>query len=82
MCRIAWCSIFVVMMWSFPFAASFQTVPLSAQLSDSVPLPVKNISSCEAPSTAATCSRALVMAFLFLSEKEYMDEGLPKDSVK
>ena len=39
-CRIAWCSIFVVMIW-FPLARYASAAAFSAQLSDSLPQPVK-----------------------------------------
>ena len=81
-CRIAWCSMLVVMMWFLPLCFARSRVPFNAQLSASVPEPVKNISDGSAFSAAATWPLAFSIAALLLRENEYTLDGFPNTSPK
>ena len=65
-----------------PLLLAFSSVPLSAQLSASVPEPVKYISLGSALSALATCVRAFSIAALLLRENQYTLEGFPNISPK
>ena len=61
-----------------PFFCKANAAPLMAQLSDSLPEPVKYISpGSAAPMDFATLARASSNAFLFERPIEYIDDGLP-----
>jgi hypothetical protein len=76
----AWCSNFscndVVPLGLFALA-----VPITAQLSASVPLDVKYISRSSAPINLATLALACLISDFALSPKPYMLDGFPNFSV-
>ena len=80
--RIAWCSILVVIMW-LPFDLNASAAAFNAQLSDSLPPPVKYISlGLAAPRIEAIVSLASSISFLVFCAKLYTLDGLAYDSVK
>ena len=66
----------------FPFFCCAIAKPLSAKLLDSVPLPVKMISSGLPPINCATCPRANSIPSRGISPHSCRQEGLPKESVR
>ena len=79
--RMAWCSIVVIMM-CFPLFSLISAPEIRAQLSDSVPPEVKNISEGSAFRHSAICALAFLTAALGLRDMACMLEGFAYSSMK